>query len=82
MQVTKEEYGKVGGTRLVHHLRDLLQSQGKRPYVVPLGGSNALGSWGYLQAAQEMLERFGKGAITDIVMVGLPFHAHAGLLQK
>lgn len=37
---------------------------------MPLGGSNALGSWGYLQAAHELLEQLGKGAITDIVMVG------------
>ncbi|CAL8464045.1 g3580 [Coccomyxa elongata] len=67
-QVTKEEYGKFGGVKLVTHIAKVLHSQGKRPYVVPLGGSNALGSWGYLQAAHELLEQLGKGAITDIVM--------------
>ena len=75
--MTKEEYGRVGGTKLSEHLCDLLQSKGKRPYNVPLGGSNALGSWGYLQAVQELLEHFGKGTITDIVMVGQPLRASA-----
>ncbi len=69
LQVTKEEYGKFGGVKLVSHIAEVLRSQGKRPYIVPLGGSNALGSWGYLQAAHELLEQLGKGAITDIVMV-------------
>lgn len=67
----------MGGTKLSQHLCNLLLSQGKRPYNVPLGGSNALGSWGYLQAVQEMLEQFGKGTITDIVMVGQPLCAPA-----
>jgi D-cysteine desulfhydrase len=29
---------------------------GDRPYVVPEGGSNALGSWGYLRAAHELAD--------------------------
>ena len=27
---------------------------GRRPYVIPEGGSNALGAWGYLRAAEEI----------------------------
>lgn len=32
-----------------------LRAAGRRPYVIPVGGSNALGSWGYLEAVQELI---------------------------
>ncbi len=31
-----------------------LQNAGHIPYIIPEGGSNALGSWGYVEAAQEI----------------------------
>lgn len=31
-----------------------LRSNGKSPYIIPEGGSNALGSWGYLRCAAEL----------------------------
>jgi D-cysteine desulfhydrase len=31
-----------------------LRSLGKRPYIIPEGGSNAVGSWGYIRCAQEL----------------------------
>ena len=43
-----------------------LREEGKRPYVIPVGGSNALGTWGYLNFVEE-LSRQG-GEFTDIVM--------------
>ncbi len=33
-----------------------LRSAGKKPYIIPEGGSNAIGSWGYLGCAQELDE--------------------------
>ena len=39
-----------------------LTTAGQRPYVIPVGGSNALGSWGYIRAIHELagdLERAG-----------------------
>ena len=33
---------------------DYLRAAGRRPYVVPEGGSNALGSWGYLGCIDEL----------------------------
>lgn len=33
-----------------------LRAAGKRPYVIPEGGSNAMGSWGYISAAQELAD--------------------------
>ena len=69
LQVTKEEYGRIGSVRLVDHLMQQLQARGKKPYHVPLGGSNWLGTWGYLQAVQELIDQISRGFFTDIVMV-------------
>jgi D-cysteine desulfhydrase len=33
-----------------------IRAAGGRPYVVPEGGSNALGSWGYIRAARELVD--------------------------
>ncbi|MBA2594034.1 MAG: pyridoxal-phosphate dependent enzyme [Gammaproteobacteria bacterium] len=35
---------------------DRLRAAGRHPYVIPEGGSNALGSWGYVMAAQELAD--------------------------
>jgi D-cysteine desulfhydrase len=42
--------------RLMAEEAERIRSAGGRPYVIPEGGSNALGSWGYLRAAHELLE--------------------------
>ncbi len=41
-------------TRLLAEQADRVRAAGGVPYVIPEGGSNALGSWGYLRAAQEI----------------------------
>jgi D-cysteine desulfhydrase len=33
---------------------DRLRANGKRPYVIPEGGSSAMGSWGYVECAREL----------------------------
>ena len=46
-----------------------LRAEGKHPYIIPEGGSNALGSWGYLEAVRELagqLAGLGEG-VDDIV---------------
>ena len=40
--------------RLLAEQADRIRAAGGRPYVVPEGGSNALGSWGYLRAMHEL----------------------------
>ncbi|CAK0786246.1 hypothetical protein CVIRNUC_009459 [Coccomyxa viridis] len=66
-QVTKEEYARVGSKQLGQQLEEQLRQQGKKPCVIPVGGSDAIGTFGYLAATQEILEQAGKGAFTDIV---------------
>lgn len=38
-------------------LEDELKSEGKRPYVIPYGGSNLIGSLGYVNAIKELNEQ-------------------------
>jgi D-cysteine desulfhydrase len=40
--------------RLLAEHADRIRAAGGRPYIVPEGGSNALGSWGYLRAMHEL----------------------------
>jgi len=47
------------------------QESGKKPYVIPVGGSNALGSWGYVNFVEELREQTEAMAFegfTDLVM--------------
>jgi D-cysteine desulfhydrase len=47
---------------LMQREAELLSEAGRRPYIIPEGASNALGAWGYIRAAEEL--------VTDIA--GLP----------
>ncbi len=42
--------------RLLAEAAERVREAGGTPYVIPEGGSNALGSWGYLRAASELAE--------------------------
>jgi hypothetical protein len=56
-QVTKEEYAAKGATALGSALLQQLRGQGANPYYIPVGGSSALGVWGYLQAIEEIRQQ-------------------------
>jgi D-cysteine desulfhydrase len=42
--------------RLLAEEADRVRAAGGKPYVVPEGGSNALGSWGYIRAMHELAD--------------------------
>ncbi|KAL6754854.1 tryptophan synthase beta subunit-like PLP-dependent enzyme [Haematococcus lacustris] len=65
--VTKSEYASVGSAALGEQLVAELREQGLNPFLIPVGGSNALGTWGYLQAVEEIRQQLGCQDITDIV---------------
>lgn len=67
--VTKEEYTRTGSEALLQQLSEKLRRQGKKPYSIPVGGSNSLGSWGYLEAVRELETQVANMGITDIVLV-------------
>jgi len=57
-----------------------LEAQGFRPYIVPVGGSNALGSLGYVECAQEIAHQ-SEGVVdfAAIVVASGSAGTHAGL---
>lgn len=92
--VSKEEYRQFGSEALGLMLKEKLIQQGKKPYVIPVGGSNSLGAWGYIEAIREVeqqLKEKGCGAIgfDDIVMAcgsggttaGLSLASHLSTLK-
>jgi D-cysteine desulfhydrase len=73
--VTKEEYSQFGQATLGANLLTQLRSQGRNPYLIPVGGSSALGTWGYIsmmdelkQQLNELMNENSEIQFTDIVM--------------
>lgn len=59
---------------------ELLQAQGFRPYIVPVGGSNTLGSLGYIGCAQEILHQVADiPDLAAVVVASGSGGTHAGL---
>jgi D-cysteine desulfhydrase len=50
--VTPQQYEQRAA--LLPEAAAVLRATGRRPYVIPEGGSNALGSWGYVQLVAEL----------------------------
>jgi hypothetical protein len=57
VQVTKEEYQSHGSVELGERLAAQLRQQGHYPYIIPVGGSNSLGCWGYIQMMAELQQQ-------------------------
>jgi len=70
--ISKEEYAKIGSESLTNLLKEKLLNEGRRPYVIPVGGSNSLGTWGYIEAIREIEQQLqtgtGKIKFDDIVV--------------
>ncbi|QHO53297.1 Putative D-cysteine desulfhydrase 1 [Arachis hypogaea] len=39
---------------LTNVLKEKLIKEGRKPYIIPVGGSNSLGTWGYIEAIREI----------------------------
>ena len=60
------EFNAKGGATLVEELDARLAAAGRRPYSFPSGGSNPLGTWGYVQAIFELSEQLvASGVVLD-----------------
>ena len=69
--VTKEEYSGQGQAALGAALLTQLQAEGLNPVLIPVGGSSALGTWGYISAMAELKQQMQLDTtiqFTDIVM--------------
>jgi len=63
-------------------LADRLRSNGKTPYLVPIGGSNALGALGYVRAGLELaaqIEDSGIDFFAAVVLASGSAGTHSGL---
>jgi len=73
---TAEAYRDRRNERMAS-MADELRAQGRRPYVIPEGGSNGLGALGFARAAGEVLEQlpsstsWGDGPPFDAVFVAV-----------
>ncbi len=65
--ITPEQYRRRGELSL--QLARALREEGRKPYIIPEGGSNGLGSWGYLEFARELAGQTAQLgiAISDVV---------------
>jgi D-cysteine desulfhydrase len=70
--VSHEEYRRRA--EVMASVADELRAGGRRPYVIPEGGSNAVGSLGYALAMEELLaqlpEAWRDGPVTIVYAVG------------
>ncbi|MEM9380094.1 MAG: D-cysteine desulfhydrase family protein [Planctomycetota bacterium] len=69
----QERLGEVAGR---------LEAAGRRPYVVPLGASDGVGSMGYAHCAKELLEQCDRHGVdpSQVVLATGSAGTHAGLL--
>ncbi|MBD3334257.1 MAG: pyridoxal-phosphate dependent enzyme [Candidatus Eisenbacteria bacterium] len=65
---------------ILQRAADRLASDGARPYIIPEGGSNGLGSWGYISMLTELLDENGRIPYSRIVCATGSGGTLAGLL--
>lgn len=67
-------------TAQLDELATRLEAQGFRPYVVPVGGSNAMGALGYVESALEIAQQCeGAVSLSSVVVASGSAGTHAGL---
>ena len=64
----------------IPQLFEQLKSAGKRPYVVPYGGSNELGAIAFAEATRELTSQSGEERFTHVVFASSSGGTHAGLM--
>ncbi|WDE01527.1 D-cysteine desulfhydrase family protein [Thalassomonas actiniarum] len=57
-----------------------LQAEGKRPYIVPYGGSNELGALAFVNAVKELAEQSRGLAFSRLIFASSSGGTHAGLM--
>ena len=81
----EEVYVVPGGSNMLEELEklaDKLRAEGRKPYVIPGGGSNPIGSLGYVSCAQEIMGQLHDMGlnINHIVTPSGSAGTHAGLI--
>jgi D-cysteine desulfhydrase len=65
----------------VERIADELRAGGRRPYVIPIGGSSPLGASAYAAAADEMIRQLGHDDLLVVTATGSG-GTHAGLAAR
>ena len=61
----------VLAARRMDELAEELMQQGKKPYIVPIGGSNPVGAAGYIRAIKELMDQM------DLAGISVEYIVHA-----
>ena len=74
-----------GGSDMMQEMQkvaDKLSAEGKKPYIIPGGASNAIGATGYVACAQELLQQFFEMtlSIDHVVVPSGSAGTHAGMV--
>lgn len=67
---TPGEYGRVGSKDLVTRVCGYIESHSdkQRAYPIPVGGSNGLGSWGYINGVEELMQQWKSDTSLDHIV--------------
>ncbi|EQC42787.1 hypothetical protein SDRG_00508 [Saprolegnia diclina VS20] len=69
LMVSRSDYAKHGGgDYFIEKTCERLRAQGRKPYGIPVGGSNGVGTWGYIESIEEMEHQIQhlKLGVTDV----------------
>jgi D-cysteine desulfhydrase len=66
--VSREEYKRRA--QLFVEAQGQLLALARKAYIIPEGGSNALGSWGYVACVEELAEQLGDRPLTIVYAAG------------
>ncbi len=80
-RIHRIEAGEDGNVHAAS-LLEKLSAEGRKPYLIPLGGSNATGSFGYVRCALELVQQLRERSlhIDQIVLASGSAGTQAGLL--
>jgi D-cysteine desulfhydrase family pyridoxal phosphate-dependent enzyme len=66
---TPREYTKFGSTKLIDSVCNIIRQKKKKPnnpYPITVGGSNAVGTWGYIDAVDELIQQIEASDISTL----------------
>jgi D-cysteine desulfhydrase len=66
--ITAEEYRRRA--QVFVNVANELQAAGHKCYIIPEGGSNPLGAWGYVRCAEELADQLPPGHVTLVYAAG------------
>jgi D-cysteine desulfhydrase len=76
--ISHEEYRRRA--ELFVEVESALRAAGRRPYLIPEGGSTALGAWGYIRCVEELAVQLPQGEPATLVYAAGSGGTGAGLI--